>query len=145
MTALIQRLKARFAGIQNVEIDEDHPVEGSVASFHVESTLTKCFVGVFAPEGSPGRVTIAMEVADVARAGMLAKLTHTTATVRVNAHLEVETRRITSMDETKVLYYEMHSGKLTMQNALDCVALITRLFQGVAEHEARQALADMRV
>jgi hypothetical protein len=145
MTALIQSLKARFAGIRNVEIDEDHPVVGSVASFHVESTVAECYVGVFASEGSPGRVTIAMEVADVARAGMLAKLTRTTATVRVNAHLQVETRRITSMDETKVLYYEMDGDRIPMQKVLDCVALITRLFQGVAEHEARQALADMRV
>jgi hypothetical protein len=145
MTALIQSLKARFAGIRNVEIDEDHPVEGSVASFHVESTLTECFVGVFASEGRPGRVTIAMEVADVGRAGMLAKLTPTTATVRVNAHLEVETRRITSMDETKVLYYEMHGDKIPMQKVLDCVSLITALFEGVAVHEARQALAIPRV
>ena len=145
MAALIQSLKARFAGIQNVEIDEDHPVQGSVASFHVESTVAECFVGVFASEGSPGRVTIAMEVADVARAGMLAKLTHTTATVRINAHLEVETRRITSMDETKVLYYEMHGDRLTMQRALDCVALVTALFEGVYEHEARLARAIPRV
>ena len=123
-------------------IDENHPVEGSTASFHVESTVTGCFVGVFATERG---VNIAMEVVDVWRAGMLAGLSRKRATVRVNAHLKLKTRRITSRDETKVLYYELHGDRLPMQRALDCVALITALFEGVAVHEARQAHAIPRV
>jgi hypothetical protein len=147
MAALIQSLKARFAEIPDVKIDEDPPVEGSDASFHVESTIANCFVGVFvkAKEGSPTCVTIAMEVVDVFRARLVKKLTRTSAKVRVNANLEFKTRRITSMDDTQVLYYEMFGDKMTMKRALDCVALVTALFEGVYEHEARLARAIPRV
>jgi hypothetical protein len=145
MAALIQSLKARFSRIENVMIDDSEMsrIPGSVSSFYVDSEVAQSCVGVFASEGR--RVTIAMHLGDVWDAGMLVSLTPRNAEVRVNANLRLKMKRITSTDDTQVLYYVMYGDMLTMQRALDCVALITRLFQGVAEQEARQALADMRV
>ena len=137
MSDALHVLRHRFAQLPNVEIDDEWPIN-ELGGFNVDSTLANCCVGVFATEGHVRSVTIAMDLEDVRRTGMIASRgPNNQVNVSVNADLVVVTRQVTTQTNAEVLYYEIRILGLLIseQRQRDCDALITTLFQRMWAHE----------
>jgi hypothetical protein len=132
-----------------VEID-DEPIN-ELGGFTVVNRALRVNVGI-AVQAHPNRVIVAMNFDEVRWAGMIKSTDNKTAVVHVNDNFELKAKRVTSMDNTNLLYCPMRGGTFGMRHELESFKLVKAFFKRYAERErladqreVRQALTNMRV